>query len=69
VTGMILHGTSWCRIRAEFREYFHPSRTDLDLKDKARTESRKRISLFGCNNLDLLGIFCLMQTPINVNME
>ncbi|KAI3631314.1 hypothetical protein MIR68_010804 [Amoeboaphelidium protococcarum] len=68
VTGMILNGTSWSRIRAYFREYFHPCRTDLDLKDKARTEARRRIHLFGSNDLNRIGIFCLLDDPSKSTM-
>lgn len=37
------YGNSWSYILTEYREHFHPHRTNVDLKDKARNEKNRRI--------------------------
>ncbi|KAI3643303.1 hypothetical protein MP228_012858 [Amoeboaphelidium protococcarum] len=41
--GMKKYGNSWSYILNEYREHFHPHRTNVDLKDKARNEKNRRI--------------------------
>ncbi|KAI3635903.1 hypothetical protein MIR68_006541 [Amoeboaphelidium protococcarum] len=43
--GMKKYGNQWSHILTEYREHFHPHRTNVDLKDKARNEKNRRIRL------------------------
>lgn len=43
--GIGKYGRGWASILSEYGGHFHPSRTNVDLKDKARNEKRRREKL------------------------